>query len=296
MDRRTADLVKSYFYEVDHNVDILVQLAYRHDIFISESTLKDYLRSMKLRRRPTDDDLENVADFIQRQIDLHQGSLGHGYRWMWTKCRVHGYIITKTKVRHLLKILDPVGVERRRRHSLHRREYWGKGPNYLWHMDSYDKLKPYGLCINGAIDGYSRKIIWLKVFRTNSDPRIIATYYLNSVTDIGATPCRIRADMGNENAYVAVFQTLIQNGVLQGTPFMYGTSQHNQRIESWWSIYRKESSSTWMDFLRGLKENGHFSGDDLDVALVQYCFMPILKVCVRTCNNGAINTAHVNRK
>ena len=29
-----------------------------------------------------------------------------------------------------------------------------KGPNYLWHMDGYDKLKPYGFCIHGAIDGY----------------------------------------------------------------------------------------------------------------------------------------------
>ena len=28
-----------------------------------------------------------------------------------------------------------------------------QGPNYLWHMDSYDKLKPYGISIHGCIDG-----------------------------------------------------------------------------------------------------------------------------------------------
>ena len=28
-----------------------------------------------------------------------------------------------------------------------------QGPNFLWHCDGYDKLKPYGLCIHGCIDG-----------------------------------------------------------------------------------------------------------------------------------------------
>ena len=27
------------------------------------------------------------------------------------------------------------------------------GPNYLWHMDGNDKLKPYGFSIHGCIDG-----------------------------------------------------------------------------------------------------------------------------------------------
>lgn len=28
-----------------------------------------------------------------------------------------------------------------------------KGPNYTWHLDGYDKLKPYGFCIHGCMDG-----------------------------------------------------------------------------------------------------------------------------------------------
>jgi hypothetical protein len=30
-------------------------------------------------------------------------------------------------------------------------------PNYLWHFDAYDKLKPYGICIHGCIDGFCSK-------------------------------------------------------------------------------------------------------------------------------------------
>ena len=28
------------------------------------------------------------------------------------------------------------------------------GPNYIWHMDGYDKLKPFGIAVHGCIDGY----------------------------------------------------------------------------------------------------------------------------------------------
>ena len=34
-----------------------------------------------------------------------------------------------------------------------------QGPNYAWHIDGYDKLKPYGFALHGCIDGYSRKIL-----------------------------------------------------------------------------------------------------------------------------------------
>ena len=75
----------------------------------------------------------------------------------------------------------------------------------MWHVDGYCKLTPYGLAIHGCIDGYveirqyvavvtiyisatysfSRKIIWLKLSNTNSDPRVIARYYLESIEHAG---------------------------------------------------------------------------------------------------------------
>lgn len=63
--------------------------------------------------------------------------------------------------------------------KLNRRSYVSAGPNFVSHIDGYDKLKPFGFSIHGAIDGYSRKIIWLEVSVSNKNPKSIAFYYLD---------------------------------------------------------------------------------------------------------------------
>ena len=78
---------------------------------------------------------------------------------MWHTLRREGYAIPRRVVQTLLKEMDPEGCEMRRRHRLQRRVYVNPGPNYCWHIDGYDKLKPYGLPIHACIDGFSRKIL-----------------------------------------------------------------------------------------------------------------------------------------
>ena len=56
-----------------------------------------------------------------------------------------------------------------------------QGPNWVWHIDQYDKLRHYNFCIHGAIDGFSRRIMWLKAFSTNRDPWIVAKYYFETI-------------------------------------------------------------------------------------------------------------------
>ena len=62
---------------------------------------------------------------------------------MWQRLTVdHDLVVAKETVRHALRILDPEGVDERLRHRLQRRQYKGRGPNFLWHIDGFDKLKP----------------------------------------------------------------------------------------------------------------------------------------------------------
>jgi hypothetical protein len=51
------------------------------------------------------------------------------------------------------RLIDAAGVETRKKHCLKRRCYRNPGPNFCIHIDGYDKIKPYGFAIHGAIDG-----------------------------------------------------------------------------------------------------------------------------------------------
>lgn len=65
----------------------------------------------------------------------------------------------------------------------------------------YDKLKPYGFPIHGAVDGFSRRILWLEVSRSINDPRLPATFYLNQVRELGGCPSLLVSDCGTENGH-----------------------------------------------------------------------------------------------
>ena len=112
-----------------------------------------------------------------------------GYRTMHQRLvNHHNLVICKESFLNILRIVVPVGVENRSSYRLERRQYRSKGPNYImiWHTDGYDKLKPFGFCIQGCIDGYSRRIIWLEGGVTNNYPDVTAGYFLDAIHSVDA--------------------------------------------------------------------------------------------------------------
>ena len=109
---------------------------------------------------------------------LHLHEHGHseaGYKTIWRVLNVtYGLRVTQRAVRTILQVVDPEGVRRRTAHRFRCRAYHGHGPNGVIHIDGYDKLKPFGIAIHGAIFGYSRKILWLQACPSNNDPRRVA--------------------------------------------------------------------------------------------------------------------------
>lgn len=109
-----------------------------------------------------------------------------GYRAMWqTLQQKHHLTVKRDDVRNTLSRLDPSGVQLRSRRRFVRRGYITAGPNQVWHVDGYDKLKPFGIAISGCIDGFSRKVMWLKSGSTNNDPGIIAQHYIQCLSEFG---------------------------------------------------------------------------------------------------------------
>ncbi|XP_020913306.1 uncharacterized protein LOC110250983 [Exaiptasia diaphana] len=194
----------------------------------------------------------------------------------------YGLVVSRETVRVILKTLDPEGVVKRSRNKLKRREYRSKGPNYLWHIDGYDKLKPFGFCIHGAIDGFSRRILWLEVGNSNNDPRVIAKYFHDYVQELGGTSHICRADRGTENVNVAGMQRFFRrNGYDEfrgDKSFLYGRSVTNQRIECWWAFLRKSETDWWRNYFKDLQDQGLFdNSNDFHVECLRFCYMPLLK-------------------
>ena len=73
---------------------------------------------------------------------------------MWARLRKKGVIVKRARVMSCLRELDPDGIDSRRQKRLRRQAYHSKGPNFIWHIDGYDKLKPYGFSVHGCIDGF----------------------------------------------------------------------------------------------------------------------------------------------
>ena len=123
-----------------------------------------------------------VIESIYNELSSGPNS-SFSYRYMHQKLRSKGLAVSRETVRVIIKSLDPAGVERRSGRKLQRRVYRCPCPNFTWHIDGYDKLKPFGFCIHGCVDGFSRKIIWLFVGSTNNDSLIVASYYLKVVKE-----------------------------------------------------------------------------------------------------------------
>ena len=242
------EVIEGYFYSGFSYETIINFLSKYNGIVISMSTLKRRLSLHNLKRNTMDIDLSDVEGMIRHELD-GPGCIS-GYRGMWHALRIKYKIhVPRKEVERLMRKLDPGGVEERKRHKLKRRKYLSPGPNHCWHIDGYDKIKPFGFAIHGAIDGYSRRIMWLILDRTNNDPSVTAKFFVNCVEQIGGCPTLLRTDCGTENGITASIQCFLRadgdDQFAGEKSHLYGSSTSNQRIECWWS-YLKRSRLSWL--------------------------------------------------
>ena len=271
-DNTEQSLIEYYFSRGFQYKSIIDFLTKRHGIIISERTLRNRLNEYGLRRRSPNFDMNAVRGVMQNLLN-GPGNTG-GYRSMWHALRTQGLQVPRRVVEQLMRELDPEGCQSRRARRLRGRTYHVPGPNYCWHTDGYDKLKPYGFPIHGCIDGWSRKIIWLHVARSNNKPEIPAAFFLKSVQEYGC-PVKLRSDCGTENGIMAAMQCQFRS---EAHAHFYGTSPANQRIECWWSQFRKNRSTWWINCFKDLCERNIFSPDnELESECLWLCFSDVIQ-------------------
>ena len=70
---------------------------------------------------------------------------------------------------------------------------------------------PCGSPIHGAIDGFSRRILWLNLTRSNNSPDNITIMFLETVNDVGGCPVELVTDLGTENAIIVAIQSFFRS-------------------------------------------------------------------------------------
>lgn len=236
----------------------------------------------------TDNELDTIVGHI-----IPQTSGVIGSQFMLSAVQIQGHRVHRRRIRASMCRLDMLGNLERWANMIPRSVYSVKGPNSLWHMDGNLKLRMYGFVLHGAIDGYSRRIIYLEC-NTNNRAATVLSAFVNGVRHICAVPQRVRADKGQENRDVALWM-LVSNGTNRGS-FITGRSVHNQRIERLWRDVNRWLTTFHIVF-NYLREEGHYDPDDtVDRFSLIFVYLPLLRRSLRQLsliwNNHKLRTEH----
>ena len=98
-------------------------------------------------------------------------------------------------------------------------------PNFIWHVDGNHKLIKWKLVVHGAMDGYSRMLMFLQC-SNNNRALTVMQLFSTAITQFGR-PLHVRTDHGGEN--VLIWEDMWESRC--GDSILTGSSVHNQRIE-----------------------------------------------------------------
>ena len=149
---------------------------------------------------------------------------------MWGHLKSINIFVTRQKVAESLMRVSPQLARYRQSHSVSRHVYDVPAPNYLWYIDGLHCLIRWKIVIHGAIDGYSRRILYLKGSDNNRAETVFALF-CEGVMECGWLS-RVRSDKGGENIEVAQVMLVVRGTGRQS--HITGSSVHNQRIERLW--------------------------------------------------------------
>ncbi|KAI0694588.1 hypothetical protein BC835DRAFT_1306221 [Cytidiella melzeri] len=176
-------------------------------------------------------------------------------------------ILRYMNLHHRNEVLSRKGLR------LKRKQFWTVGVNDIWTVDQHDKWRKFQLFLHVGIEPHSGLILWLKIWWTNRNPRLVCGWYCNTIEELGC---------GTENFGIANAQTLLRH---RHDPSLSETLQHkfrgnkgNIKPEIAWRRLRE----AWSPGFESLLETGVAAGwydpnDPLDRLVFHYTFIPWLQ-------------------
>ena len=149
----------------------------------------------KIRRRVIEYGIQDVTGFSQlsdEQLDGHVRNFMQQHRNLVGFSMTGGYqqsiglTVQRDHIRASIGRVDPTNVRLRWAVVTSRRTYSVPGPNSLWHLDGHHSLVNWGFVIHGAIDGFSRLVVFLHCSANNKSSTVRNLSFCN-----GAIPVAI---------------------------------------------------------------------------------------------------------
>ncbi|KAL1687133.1 hypothetical protein GGG16DRAFT_117261 [Schizophyllum commune] len=190
--------------------------------------------------------------------------------------------VPEKRVLEYLREIEPDQVRARKRFRFKRKQYVSTGVMDVITLDQHDKWKRFHLYLHVGLDPYPGKILWLKIWWTNRNSRLIAHFYLEACRRLGGVALLTQSDPGTENNAVANCQTNIRQCL---DPSLEGTLQHqwrrnktNIKPETFWSVLRRYWSPGFEDILEGGQLQDVYNADNaVDRLVFRWVFIPFLQ-------------------
>ncbi|OTB09631.1 hypothetical protein M426DRAFT_316179 [Hypoxylon sp. CI-4A] len=171
------------------------------------------------------------------------------------------------------------------------------GPNYMWCIDRYHIFRTFGIEIHAGIDAYSRRIMWISMGRSNSQPTNITRHFLETVISLGFRPWFTRTDgaetpllshtqhqlaMGTKPQVAASFPDGVVYDLKQGDHMtechIYDQSAGDGKTGQWWRQLRAETADHWISYFQWLTRVGAFIEGFLPDQVALYAiYVPLIQ-------------------
>ncbi|KZO89549.1 hypothetical protein CALVIDRAFT_569823 [Calocera viscosa TUFC12733] len=224
--------------------------------------------------------IATIAPFVEK-FRIHSANR-LGVKSLRDHLREEKILVSRGILQQYQSLADPIGCRQRRAGQLTRAIYWSAGLHESWSFDQHNKWRRIGLWLHCGLEGFSNFVLWLKIWWTNSNPRLIASFYFEAATRLGGIPMLTRSDPGTENHGIANAQTTLRR---QLDPSLQGTLQHkwmrghsNIKPEIFWSKLRKQWSPGWeILFDKGLEQGWYDPKVAVELLLFRWLAIPMLQ-------------------
>ena len=164
-------------------------------------TLDRRLRFFNIFRHDKNVTIDAVKNAVRKECNGPGQLLG--YRALQLKIRqIHGLNVPRDLVYAAMTDVSPEGLANRLPRFKEKRKkgrFSSVGPNWVFSFDGHDKLMGYQnhtfpLAIYGCIDTASRKLMFLKVWPSNSKPEQVGRWYFDYLYESRRLPHFVRID------------------------------------------------------------------------------------------------------